>query len=94
MANTKQRPHTGSRENHEQDYSNRSRYCKEYLRTTRGQRTGKTVKRQTLNRSKVLECFANLEPCLVGIESCTSSQHWAREISQFGHTVKRMNARA
>jgi transposase len=52
---------------------------------------GKTVKRQTLDRSKVLECFANIEPCLVGIESCASSQHWAREISQFGHTVKLMN---
>lgn len=52
---------------------------------------GKLVKRQTLNRSKVLECFANIEPCIVGIESCASSQHWAREIAKFGHTVKLMN---
>lgn len=52
---------------------------------------GKTIKRQTLSRSKVLPFFAQLEPCLVGIESCASSQHWAREISKFGHTVKLMN---
>lgn len=51
----------------------------------------KTVKRQTLSRSKVLAFFAQLEPCVVGIESCASSQYWAREISQFGHTVKLMN---
>ena len=52
---------------------------------------GKTVKRQTLSRSKVLSFFAQTEPCLVGIESCASSQHWAREISKFGHSVKLMN---
>jgi transposase len=52
---------------------------------------GKPVKRQTLSRSKVLVFFATIEPCIVGIESCASSQHWAREISQFGHTVKLMN---
>lgn len=52
---------------------------------------GKTVKRQTLARSKVLDFFAQTEPCLVGIESCASSQHWAREIGKFGHDVKLMN---
>jgi hypothetical protein len=30
---------------------------------------GKTVKRQTLDRSKLLAFFAQTEPCLVGIES-------------------------
>lgn len=52
---------------------------------------GKLVKRQTLDRSKVLAFFAQTEPCLVGIESCASSQHWAREIAKLGHTVKLMN---
>ena len=52
---------------------------------------GKTVKRQTLDRSKVLSFFAQIEPCLVGIESCASSQHWAREIAKLGHHVKLMN---
>lgn len=49
---------------------------------------GQTVKRQTLSRAKVLPFFANLEPCLIGIESCASSQYWARELTQQGHTVK------
>lgn len=52
---------------------------------------GKTVKRQTLDRSKLLAFFAQTQPCLVGIESCATSQHWAREIAKFGHTVKLMN---
>ena len=52
---------------------------------------GKLVKRQTLDRSKLLAFFAQTEPCLVGIESCASSQHWAREIAKLGHTVKLMN---
>jgi transposase len=52
---------------------------------------GKLVKRQTLDRSKVLAFFAQTEPCLVGIESCASSQHWAREIAKLGHNVKLMN---
>jgi hypothetical protein len=34
---------------------------------------GKTVKRQTLDHSKVLSFFAQTEPCLVGIESCPLS---------------------
>ena len=49
---------------------------------------GKTVKCQTLSRSKVLSFFAQTEPCLVDIESNASSQYWAREIRQFCHTLK------
>jgi len=32
--------------------------------------------------------FEKLEPCLVGMEACGSSHHWARELSKLGHTVK------
>ena len=35
--------------------------------------------------------FANIEPCLVGMEACGSSHHWARKLSEFGHTVKLMS---
>lgn len=34
--------------------------------------------------------FANLEPCLIGMEACGSANHWARLFEQFGHTVKLM----
>ena len=35
--------------------------------------------------------FANLEPCLIGMEACGSSHHWARKLSEFGHTIKLMS---
>jgi transposase len=43
-----------------------------------------------LPRAKVREFFAQLEPCLVGIEACGSAHYWARELSKLGHTVKLM----
>ncbi|HTX52143.1 MAG TPA: IS110 family transposase [Candidatus Baltobacteraceae bacterium] len=46
--------------------------------------------RKTLPRGKVLEYFAQLPPCLIGIEACGSAHYWARELSKFGHTVKLM----
>lgn len=46
--------------------------------------------RKTLPRRKVLEYFAQLEPCLIGIEACSGAHYWARELSKFGHTVKLM----
>jgi transposase len=34
--------------------------------------------RRQLKRRYVLSLFAKLPPCLVGIEACASSHHWAR----------------
>src|SRR6202050_5476455 len=48
-----------------------------------------TLQRQ-LRRAQVLAFFANLPPCLVGIEACGSAHHWARKLSEFGHQVKLM----
>ncbi|PTN07652.1 hypothetical protein C8R11_13411 [Nitrosomonas aestuarii] len=31
--------------------------------------------------------FANLESCLIDMEACGSSFHWARKLGGFGHTV-------
>jgi len=52
---------------------------------------GKVVLRKQLLRSKMAEFFANLEPCLIGLEACGSSHHWARKLGSFGHTVKLMS---
>jgi transposase len=38
---------------------------------------GKSRLRKQLARAKVLEFFAQLPPCLVGIEACGSSHYWA-----------------
>jgi transposase len=46
--------------------------------------------RKRISRSKVLEFFAELRPCLVGIEACPSAHHWGRELQKLGHTVKLM----
>jgi transposase len=44
--------------------------------------------RKRLPRAKVLEFFAQLPPCEIGIEACGSSHYWARELIKLGHTVK------
>ena len=49
---------------------------------------GHVVLRQKLSRSRVLEFFAKLPRCLVGIEACASSHYWARELIRLGHEVK------
>jgi transposase len=51
---------------------------------------GVTVIRKRLRRAEVLSFLAGLEPCLIGIEACATSHHWARELTKFGHTVKLM----
>ncbi len=51
---------------------------------------GKTVFRKSLKRTQVLMFFANLEPCLIGMEACGSAHHWARQLTALGHTVKLM----
>lgn len=38
----------------------------------------------------MLAFFQRLSPCLVGIEACASSHHWARELSKLGRTVRLM----
>lgn len=49
---------------------------------------GSVVVRKALRRSQVVPFFAKLSPCLVGMEACGTSHHWARELIALGHTVK------
>lgn len=51
---------------------------------------GKPVIRKTLSRSQVCEFFAQLPPCLVGIEACAGSHYWARELGKLGHDARLM----
>src|SRR5665213_4469396 len=51
---------------------------------------GAVTIRKRISRSKILEFFAELPPCLVGIEACLSAHHWSRELQAFDHTVKLM----
>ncbi|MBN3814996.1 IS110 family transposase [Paraburkholderia sp. Ac-20347] len=51
---------------------------------------GKVLLRKQLRREQVATFFANLQPCLIGMEACGSAHHWARKLQMFGHTVKLM----
>ncbi len=51
---------------------------------------GKVIVRKVLRRSQVLSFFAKLEPCLVGMEACGTSHHWARALIRLGHEVRLM----
>lgn len=47
-----------------------------------------------LKREKFLEHFANRAPCLIGMEACGGSQHWARKLLAMGHRVKLLPGKA
>jgi len=51
--------------------------------------TGEVFSKQ-LKRARFLEHFVNKAPCLIGMEACGGSQHWARRLQEMGHQVKLM----
>ena len=46
-----------------------------------------------LTRAKFLPHFANRVPCLIGMEACGGSQHWARRLRELGHEVRLLPAK-
>ena len=48
------------------------------------------VIKKRLPRGKVLLFFANLPPCLIGMEACAGAHYWARELQALGHEVRLM----
>jgi transposase len=53
---------------------------------------GVVVVRRQIRRSQLLQFFAKQPACVVGMEACASSHHWARELIALGHEVKLMPA--
>ena len=51
---------------------------------------GSVVIRKRVSRAKILEFFADLPRCLIGIEACPAAHHWARELQAIGHRVRLM----
>ena len=49
---------------------------------------GNVVIRKRIGRAKVVEFFADLPPCLVGMEACATAHQWARELKKFGHDTR------
>jgi transposase len=56
-----------------------------YIDAETGEIVNKPVKRAVF-----LQHFANRAPCLIGMEACGGSQHWARKLVAMGHQVKLM----
>lgn len=55
--------------------------------------SGAVIVRRQLRRSQVLPFFRKLPGCVIGIEACATSHHWARELEKVGHEVRLMPAR-
>lgn len=53
---------------------------------------GEVIVRRQIRRAQLLEYFAKLPACLVGIEACASAHNWARELGALGHEVRLMPA--
>lgn len=53
-------------------------------------KSGKVLFRRKLRRSEVARFFAELEPCLIGMEASGSAHYWVRVLTGSGHTVKLM----
>ena len=73
---------------HASDHDNRSRYREVGFQVHGVDADGRVVLRRKLKRRYVVAFFEKLAPCLVGIEACASSHHWARQLQTLGHTVR------
>ncbi len=51
---------------------------------------GKVALCKQVKRKDMAKYFANLEPCLIGMEACGSAHHWSRKLGGYGHTVRLM----
>lgn len=49
---------------------------------------GETVVARKLGRGRLVAFFAELAPCVVAMEACSSAHHWARQLLALGHEVK------
>ena len=52
--------------------------------------SGQAVIGKQLRRRQVLPFFRKQPPCLIGVEACATSHHWARQLIELGHEVKLM----
>lgn len=51
---------------------------------------GAVAVRRQLRRAQILPFFKKQPPCLIGMEACATSHHWARQLIELGHEVKLM----
>ena len=56
-------------------------------------RRGAIVLRQKWSRGQVEARFANVPPCLIGMEACVGAHHLSRKLQQLGHNARLMPAK-
>jgi transposase len=49
---------------------------------------GQVCLRRRVQRERLIEAIAQIDPCLIGIEACNSAYFWAREFERFGHVLR------
>jgi transposase len=49
---------------------------------------GRAVTRKRLPRTRFLSFMSQIKPCVVAMEACATSHHWARELIALGHEVR------
>ena len=54
---------------------------------------GAIVLRQKWSRGQVEARFANMPPCLIGMEACVGAHHLSRGLQKLGHDARLMPAR-
>ena len=52
---------------------------------------GAIVLRQKWSRGQVEARFANMPPCLIGMEACVGAHHLSRKLKAFGHDEHHQN---
>jgi transposase len=53
---------------------------------------GAIILRQKWSRGQMEARFANLPPCLVGMEACVGAHHLSRKLKELGHDARLMPA--
>ena len=54
---------------------------------------GAIVLRQKWSRGQVEARFANMPPCLIGMEACVGAHHLSRKLKALGHDARMMPAK-
>jgi transposase len=54
---------------------------------------GQTIWKKKYKRADFKNAFVQIPESLIGMESCSGSQHWARELLSLGHQVKLLHPR-
>ena len=49
---------------------------------------GHVMLKKQLKREQMLDYFANLPACLIGMEACGGAHYWARQLRPLGHEVR------